>query len=206
VVEVPGRVAEVLQVRAPGHVERAPQRLARDRDEQPAPRHAGHLLDRVHGVGHVLEHLDRAGHVELAVSERQVLGLHDAVLEVGRAALGLLGLERRVLEVDADDAPLAELLRPPVSEHPLAAPDVEERARLSSAEQLLERALEAGHQAADDRVRRAVLVVGVAGDGPLGVDRDGGRAHALTASRSSVRWPACAPVVRGNPVSRAPGS
>src|SRR5919108_5972306 len=56
VVHVPGRVAEVLPVRAAGHVQRAPQRFARHRHEQPALGHAGHLGDRVLGVGHVLEH------------------------------------------------------------------------------------------------------------------------------------------------------
>ena len=44
--------------------------------------------------------------VELVVGERQVLGLHHAVLEVRRLALCPAGLDRlRLLEVDADDAP-----------------------------------------------------------------------------------------------------
>src|SRR3954470_16329567 len=38
VVQVPGRVAEVAQVRAAGHVQRPPHRLARHRHEQPALR------------------------------------------------------------------------------------------------------------------------------------------------------------------------
>jgi len=74
-------------------------------------------------------------------------------------------------------------------------------------EQLLERALEARHQPADDGIRRPVLVVGVAGDRPLGVARDGG-AHTFSASRSSVcpLRPECAPVVGAWPVGCAPGS
>src|SRR5829696_764439 len=51
VVHVARRVAEVTQVRAAGHVERAPQRLARHRDQQVARRDARHLGDRVLGVG-----------------------------------------------------------------------------------------------------------------------------------------------------------
>ena len=77
-----------------------------------AARHARHLGHRVLGVGHVLEHLDRRRELELAVGERQLLGLHDPVLEVRRLALGPLGLDRRVLEVDPDDAAVAQALRP----------------------------------------------------------------------------------------------
>src|SRR3954452_5424049 len=69
VVQVPGRVAEVLPVRPARHVQPAPQRLARDRDEQVPRGHARHLGDGVRGVGHVLEHLDRRRDVELAVAE-----------------------------------------------------------------------------------------------------------------------------------------
>src|ERR671937_675776 len=72
---------------------RAPQRLARDRDQQPALRDARHLGDGVLGIGDVLEHLDRRGGVELAVGEGEVLGLHHPVLEVRRRALGPLGVE-----------------------------------------------------------------------------------------------------------------
>ena len=114
--------------------------------------------------------------VELAVGERQVLGLHHAVLEVRRLALLPLGLDRRVLEVDPDDAAV-ERLRPLVREHALAAPDVEHRARRGPLEQLVERALEARHQPLHDRVAGAVLVVRVAGDGALGVTRDACRSQ-----------------------------
>ena len=130
VVDVPGGVAEVLDVGAARDVEPAPQRLARHRDEQPALGHARHLRDRVRGVGDVLEHLDRGRDVELVVGERQVLRLHDPVLEVGRLALLPLGLDRGILEVEPDDAPRRELLRPLVGEDRLAAADVEQRLRV----------------------------------------------------------------------------
>src|SRR5688500_2477260 len=84
VVQMARGVPEVLPVRAAGHVQPAPQRLARHRDEQPARRDARHLGDRVLGIGDVLEDLDRRGHVERVVLERQVLGLHHEVLEVRR--------------------------------------------------------------------------------------------------------------------------
>ena len=101
----PGVFPRSRTVGAARHVQPPPQRLARHRHEQvPAARHARHLGHRVLGVGHVLEHLDRGGEVELALLERQVLGLHHLVGEVRRLALGPLGLDRRVLEVDPDDA------------------------------------------------------------------------------------------------------
>ena len=62
---------------------------------------------------------------------------------------------------------------------------VEQRLRVRLGEEVVERALEARHEPAHDRVARAVLVVGVAGDRALGVARDRG-SHSCTASRSSV--------------------
>jgi hypothetical protein len=172
----------------------------------PAARGARHLGDGVGRVGHVLEHLDRRRQGELAVGERQVLGLVDAVLDVGRLVLRPAGLDVGRLEVEPHEARLRVALRPLVDEHALAASDVEDRRGRGAAEQIVERALEAGHQSAHHRVGRAVLVVGVAGDRALGVARDG--AHSFSASRSSVcpRRPARAPVVGGWPVSSAPGS
>src|SRR5262249_55651636 len=124
-----------------------------------------------------------------------------------------LGLEGRALEVDADDALAAEALRPLLDEDALAAADVEQRLRGGLREQLVQRALEGGHQPAHDRVGRAVLVVRVAGDRAFAIDGDGRAAHTSRASLSSVwelspgsRLPACAPVVAGWPVSWAPGS
>ena len=142
--------------------------------------------------------------VELAVGERQVLGLHDLVGEVRRLALLPLGVQQRVVEVDADDAAVAEALRPLVRQHALAAADVEQRLRVGLREELVERALEGAHEPPHDRVRRAVLVVGVAGDRALGVDGHGRgrRGHSRSASRSSVlpvAAPASAPVVFGVP-------
>ncbi len=184
VVEVAGRVAELLDVRPARHVQAAPQRLARHRHEQVAARDARHLGDRVRRIGHVLEHLDRRRDVELAVGERQVLGLRHLVGEVRRLAPRPLGMQQRVVEVDADDATVAEALRPLVRQHALAAADVEQRRGVRLLEELVERALEGAHQAPHDRVGRAVLVVRVAGDGALGVDRHGGGrgAHSRSAS------------------------
>ena len=71
---MPGRVAEVAQVRAAGHVQRAPERLARHGDEHvPAFATRDHLGERSPRVGHVLQHLERAGDVELV--RRQTGGL-----------------------------------------------------------------------------------------------------------------------------------
>ena len=131
--------------------------------------------------------------------------------EVRRTALGPLGMQQRVVEVDADDPALAEALGPRVREHALAAADVQQRLRVGFREELVERALERAHEPPDDRVRGAVLVVGVAGDRALGVDGHlgGGRGHSRNASRSSVlpvAPPASAPVVFAWPVGFAPGS
>ena len=121
-------VPEVLQVRAAGHVEPAPQRLARHRHEQVAP-HATRAISATvcSGSGTCSSTSIAAASVELAVGERQVLGLHDLVLEVRRLALLPLGLQQRVLQVDADDAAAADALRPLLGQHALAAADVEER-------------------------------------------------------------------------------
>src|SRR3954447_16023740 len=75
VVDVAGRVAERLPVRAAGHVDHPPDRLARDGDEQVALGHARHLRERLLRLGHVLEHLDGGQHVELAVAEGEPRGL-----------------------------------------------------------------------------------------------------------------------------------
>jgi hypothetical protein len=138
------------------------------------------------GIRDVLEHLDRGRERELAVGERErLLRAQDPVLEVRARAPLPLAPEHGVLEVEADDARRGPRGRPLVGEDRLAAADVEHRDRVDPLEQLAERALERGHQPPHDRVARAVLVVGVAGDGALGVARDR-RAHSLTASRSSV--------------------
>ena len=107
-------------------------------------------------------------------------------------------------------APVAEPLGPLVRQHALAAADVEQRLRVGLGEQLVERALERGHEPPHDGVRGAVLVVGVAGDRALGIDGHGGggRAHSRNASRSSVlpvAPPASAPVVFAWPVGLRAG-
>ena len=73
----------------------------------------------------------------------------------GARALLPLGLDRRVLEVEADDAGRRPRGRPLVGEDRLAAADVEHRRRVDLLEQLAERALERRHQAPDDRVARS---------------------------------------------------
>src|SRR3954467_9420013 len=75
VVHVAGRVAERLPVRAARHVHHPPDRLPRHRHEQPALGHARHLGEGLLGLRDVLEHLDRGGHVELAVLEAEPRGL-----------------------------------------------------------------------------------------------------------------------------------
>ena len=86
---------------------------------------ARHLRERMLGIGDVLEHLDRTRHIELVLGERQVLGAHHDVVEVRRVVLGPARLDRLLLEVDPDDAPLRQALRPALHEHALAAADVE---------------------------------------------------------------------------------
>ena len=83
----PGVLPSCAQVGAARHVEPAPERLARHRHEQPAARHARHLGQRGLGLGHVLEHLDRGGQVELVVGERQGGGVRGPELEVRAPAL-----------------------------------------------------------------------------------------------------------------------
>jgi hypothetical protein len=102
----------------------------------------------------------------------------------GRGPLAPARLDGRLLEVDADDPPGGDAARPLVHEDALAAAHVEQRLRVGLREQLVQRPLEVRHQAPDDRVGRAVLVVGVAGDDACVVDGD--VAHSRTASRSSV--------------------
>ena len=88
----------------------------------------------------------------------------------GRAALLPLGAQLGVVEVDADDAAVAEPLGPLDGEHALAAAHVEHGLGRGALPELVERRVEAGHQALDDRVGGAVLVEGVAG-GDLGARR-----------------------------------
>ena len=94
-----------------------------------ACRAAGHLGERVVGLGHVLEHLDRGRKVELSVGERQALGALGEVGEVRRGPLGPLGGEQRVVQIDADDARRLEQLGPPLRQDALAAADVQPRIR-----------------------------------------------------------------------------
>ena len=196
----------LAHVGAAHEVERAPQRLARDAHEQVALGHARHLRHGVLGIGHVLEHLDRRGEVELVVGEGEVLRAHRAVVEVRPRALLPLRGELGVLEVDAHHSALAQPLRPLVGEHALAAADVEQRARPGALEAFVQRAFEARLQAPRDRVGRVVLVVGVPGRDRVGGEL-GHRVAAGTRGCSPVlpvALPAAAPVVRSCPVFCAP--
>ena len=90
-----------------------------------------------------------------------------------------MGLQLGIVEVDADHAAIAEPSSPLLREHRLAAADIEDRARVRLAEQLLERPLEAGHQPLDQRIGGAVLIERVArGD----LARIRGRAHTRCSS------------------------
>src|ERR1700722_669121 len=152
-------------------------------------------------VRHVLEHLDRAGDIELVIGERQVLGSHHLVFEVRRLALLPAGLNRGLLEVDPYDTASLESLRPLVHEHTLSAADIQQRGGAGGSEQFVQRALEAGHHALHQRVGRAILVVGVARNDA--VLRHGHAAThtstALSDSRALWGWPSAS-----GPVSSAP--
>ena len=78
---------------------------------------------------------------------------------------------------------VAEALAQRCTSTPSPQPTSSSDRRRGLLEQLVERALEAGHQAPHDRVGGAVLVVGVAGDDAVLGDRHA--AHRRTASRSS---------------------
>ena len=145
--------------------------------------------------------------VELVVGERQVLGLHDLVLEVRRrcawptrpGAPGRRGRCRRC-------APSPRRCAHSCVSTPSPQPTSRSECGAAWREQLVERALEARHQPPDDRVGRAVLVVGVAGDRALGVDGD----VLLTASPPPAPRSARAGAARrSSPAgrsARAPGS
>ncbi len=65
--------------------------------------------------------------------ERQWSPATGANSRFGRSRVAHSACELRILEVDPDDAAVAELLGPPVGEHALAAADVEHRARRGAA-------------------------------------------------------------------------
>ena len=134
--------------------------------------HARHLGDRVLGVGHVLEHLDRARPGR--TRRRRTAGLSAFMTRYSRfgalaraptrpAAAGRRGRCRRS---GRRRARWAHWWVSTPSPQPTSSSDVRGGLR----QQLVERALEARHEPPDDRVGRAVLVVGVAGDRALGVD------------------------------------
>ncbi len=152
----PGRVAQLPQIGAAGHVEHAPQRLVGDGDEQVAAGDPGHLGQHALGVGHVLEHLGRGDEIELVVGERRAARRAWPELEVGAPPLrahsaSSLGPARST----PTTAAAARRCGPLLAEDALAAAHVEHRGRRRLGEQLVQRALEAGHQPPDDRIARS---------------------------------------------------
>ena len=204
VVHVAGRVAEVAPVGAARHVQPAPERLARDRDEQVAARHARHLRQRRLRLRHVLQHLDGGGEVELAVGERERVASSARNSRLGRSRFAhsarSLGSSRSIPTTRPSPSCFAHSSVSTPSPQPTSSTDdgpARSRARRASRG--------SRHQPLHDRVARPVLVEGVPG-GDLG---DRGAAHVFAASRSSVlpvARPDCAPVVAACPVSEAPGS
>ena len=145
----------------------------------------------------VLEHLDRGGQVELVVREGQRAGLPGDELEV-RAPPALSHSARAGSSRSIPTARVSQPLRQRQGQDALAAADVEQGARLARS-QRSSRSGEACHQAADDRIRGAVLVVGVAG----GDVYRGSGAHSLIASVSASESPNEAPRPCRSPGRRA---
>ena len=150
-----GGVAELAHVGAAGEVERPPQRLARDRDEQVAARRRGPsrrpcARDRGRARAPRSRRRGRTRRRRTAASRRRTV----AELEVRRAARvptrpASFGSSRSM----PDDPAVAELLRPTASvSTPSPQPTSSTEPGAGAREQLVERALEAGHQPAHDRV------------------------------------------------------
>ena len=130
VVHVAGRVAQRLPVGAAAHVRRAPQRLARHRHEDPALRRSA-ASRRACPRDPARARAPRSPSPCRTRSRRTACSRPSSTWYSrfgARAALPLL-VQQRVVEVDADDAPVAEALGPLVGEHALAAADVEDRGR-----------------------------------------------------------------------------
>ena len=197
VVHVSGRVAEVAPVRAARHVEPAPERLARHRDQQvprsprapspPAwpPARARARAPRSPRPGRTRR---RANESRVASSARNSRFGRSRFAHSARS----FGSSRSMPTMRPSPSRSAHSTVSTPSPQPTSRTDAGRRAR----PQLVERRVEAGHQPPDDRVGGPVLVEGVAGR-----DLGGGgarAAHSFSASRSSVL-----PVAR--PASRAGG-
>ena len=130
VVHVAGRVAERAPVRAAGHVQPAPQRLARHRDQQ-APLATRAISATVaSGSGTCSSTSIAVASVELVVGEGQrAWPPRRGTPGSARWRLSHSACQLGVVEVDADDPPVAQALGPLVGEHALAAADVEHRRR-----------------------------------------------------------------------------
>src|SRR5881296_118713 len=123
-VEVSGCVSEVAQVCATDDVEHSPQWLPWHAHHEPARRDPGHLAEHGIRIGHVLEHLERGGSLELVVRVWQRVPPSGLELEIGPAAKLPLLSQLWVLEVDADHAALGNARCPHLREHTFAAADV----------------------------------------------------------------------------------
>jgi len=169
VVEVTGRVAEVLHVPARDEVAGAEDGLAGYGEDQVPSGHAGHLTQPGHRVGEVLEHLDRDQHIELVIRERKVVRV--GMQEVRSRHPTPVGAQPRVGQVETDHAapPLAQL----GGDDALAAADLQGLLgrRVTPLCGAVEDPFEVGHptlgQPTDGRVLRRVLL-GVIADDDVG--------------------------------------
>ena len=181
---MPGRVAELAPVGAARHVERAPQRLVRHGHEQVAPRAAGHLGERrARGSG-------RARAPRSPSRRRTRRRRRAAPRPGGRRTRGWArvrfahsaasgGSSRSMPTTRAGAIARAQRCVTTPSPQPMSSSD----AGLGGRQQVIHVALEARHQPPHDRVARAVLVVGVAGDDAVGA-YDLGASSALGAHRA----------------------
>ena len=185
VVDVARRVARFAQICPPGDIRRPPERFAWNRHQQVAAGDPSHLGEGQLRVRDVFERLDRGDEIELVGAEIQLPSPDRAELEVLPAPRRPLGLQFRVLEVDADDPRLPTRCAHRAVSTPFATADVEDRARGRLREQPIEGELESAHQPPHERVLRPVLVERVARRDRLSPVGDPVReAHTSRASRS----------------------
>ena len=212
----PGRVAEVAQVGAAGHVQPAPQRLARHRDEQPALRRRAPSRRRcARGRARA-----RGPRSRVAMSNSPSANGRFSAFITRYSRFGAWRFSHSAWSAGSSRSMPTTRRSPRRRAHfSTSTPSPQPTSRIDCGaacdEQLVERALEAGHQAAHDRVRRPVLVVRVAGDRALAVDGDGRAAHTLeglpfigllAVGLGRRLAAAAAPVVAGCSVGAAPGS
>src|SRR5258705_6832202 len=175
---MPRCVAELRDVAPARHVQHAPKRLTRHREDDVASRHPRDLGERALGVVDVLEDLDGEHEVDGRGGERQCVSRREQPGESARAPVRgeprvgqIEDRHRRVGPPLVDDA---------ADDLALTRADLENAGGRVGArrERAFERAEEVRHDPALDRVRCAVLVVRVA-------RRYGRRAHSAAGSTSS---------------------